>query len=452
MTDRRTTCQTKRAILFLAAVFVNVCTCSPVMAQQPLEDLAGWEFYKAVVPPERHPEAKYAGFFVDEEVFAHASESLWDLRLVRGSDRQEVPFALRQLSGASHVEWFEGTVLNRGVAEGRFRLDVELPESVKRHNVLQIESEGVEFRRRVVVYGSDDGVTWTELRRGWIFELPTRRGYVRNDEVNYPSSNFRYVRVEIWPDPETDKGPPTLVDVRVGAAVESAPYYVSYEAKLSSRIAMRVHGRPGSGWILTLKGEHVPVSRVILDAREDGFSRDISVQYTPTLKGRVHWRVVAAETWERREGERDPFVVSFQEVRAAALRVLIVDDRNPPLTLTEVKPEAIGRLVLFPIDRLSDDLRLYFGNPDASEPMYDFERMLDEYVDPPEPLCKLGELRRNPEFKLSLVALIQRSPWIVHAAFALASVAIAATLADTVRRLLAARQSEEGAGGEQPSA
>lgn len=434
-----------------AAVSALALLAAPLLAQDARapekEDLSRWEFFKPVLMPPTRSDSPYAAFYLDEEVFTYANPPLWDLRLVN-REGQEVPFALRIRTGETTTLWAQGEILNRGTTEtGASRLELRLPDSVERHNAIRVELAGEIYRRRVTVYGSRDGQDWTRLASGWVYRLPATNGHAEHLVVRYPTSDFHFLRVEVAPDPELDEIPPTIRNVEAGYRMVKEPVYVDYRVQLGERLAARHWGRNSSVWIGRLGGEFVPVTELFLDARETGFARDVFVEYTESLTGGPEWRRLTRATWERKNGRVEPLALRFHEVRAAAFRIFVVDDRNPPLTLTEARARGHARQVVFPAEEAKEGLRLLFGNPDASDPSYDFERMLPDVLRPAPLQCGLGKMRRNPEFRMTLIDVVRRSPWIVHVAFAIATALVVVTLADTARRLVK-RADEEGGGAE----
>ena len=104
-----------------------------------------------------------------------------------------------------------------------------------------------------------------------------------------------------------------------------------------------------------------------------------------------------------------------QEVRAARLRLVVTDNRNPPLRLTTVKAAAPARVVIAKrAESSSGPWRLYFGNPKAEAPNYDFARNLPQKLDPPPDRIMLGQRQANPIYQPEPLPLTERLPWLIY--------------------------------------
>src|SRR3954465_12526296 len=80
--------------------------------------------------------------------------------------------------------------------------------------------------------------------------------------------------------------------------------------------------------------------------------------------------------WRRRAGEQArPLEAAFPEIKAARLKLVITDYRNPPLDIESVDVVAAARELVFANDPpLKSPLRLFYGNSQATPPHYDLER------------------------------------------------------------------------------
>jgi hypothetical protein len=135
--------------------------------------------------------------------------------------------------------------------------------------------------------------------------------------------------------------------------------------------------------------------------------------------------------WQRRRGEeRRPLEVQLpQEVLASHLRLVVTDYRNPSLTLTGARYTAPVRQVIFaPPPDLQAPLRLYFGNPTAEAPHYDFAATLPARPEPTPARAMLDTITRNPLYNPPPKPLTERWPWLVDLVLGLASLVLLAIL------------------------
>jgi hypothetical protein len=131
-------------------------------------------------------------------------------------------------------------------------------------------------------------------------------------------------------------------------------------------------------------------------------------------------------------------VLTFDEVQTSRLKLFVTDHRNPPLTIRGVKFGAPARQVVFarrPND--ASELRLYFGNPLAEMPNYDFARNLPAKLTPPPTRVSIGEAIRNPNFVPPPQPFTERFPWLIYAVLGSVTLILAAVIASLSRTAIA---------------
>jgi hypothetical protein len=128
------------------------------------------------------------------------------------------------------------------------------------------------------------------------------------------------------------------------------------------------------------------------------------------------------------------------EVTARRLRLVVIDQRNPPLTLKLIAATAAARQVIF-VRHADGPLQLYFGNPEAAAPGYDYSRTLPDRLDVEPAEAAPGEVHANPSYEpppKPRVPLTERSPATTYIVFAVVAVVLCAILLVLARRAIAA--------------
>jgi hypothetical protein len=77
-------------------------------------------------------------------------------------------------------------------------------------------------------------------------------------------------------------------------------------------------------------------------------------------------------------------------------------------------------------------LRLYYGNPAAPSPDYDFKAELPSTLDESVSRFELGPQLLNPAYEAPPAPLYERAPWLIYALTAAASLALLAILRSLV--------------------
>jgi hypothetical protein len=219
------------------------------------------------------------------------------------------------------------------------------------------------------------------------------------------------------------------------------------QVPFGEREPVRADGGPGSRWAVDLQGSGVPVDRLFVAVADEAFARNYYIEAGgPAGTNERFWRVTSG-VWQRRAGEpKQDLVAEFgQEVCAARLRLVVTDNRNPPLLLESVKAAAPARVVIAKrAESPAGPWRLYFGNPKAESPNYDFARNLPQRLAPPPDRLTLGARQENPGYEPEPLPLTERLPWLIYVLLSAAVAILALLIANLARASIRIADLREG--------
>ena len=381
------------------------------------ESVSAWQFSAEIRLPSDAPDA-LAEFVLSPSVFDAARVDLADLRLYDAQLR-DVPYALRVRNDIDTTEAVKATEFNRvpGPA-GASQLTLDLGEQQIEHNELEIHTPGTNFRRRALIEGSDDGNAWSKLAQRDLLHFPSGEKAFVARTISYTPSRYRYLRMTVARDPQNDTEAVEIGEVTVRRRVKIPGELDVQTLPLGEREPVRGEGGPGSAWIFDLAGRDVPVDRLLVAVADEEFVRNYYVEVAGPAGSDQRFRWVTNGVWQRRAGEpRRDLVAEFgQEVRAARLRLVVTDHRNPPLRLESVRAAAPARVVIArQPETFAGPWRLYFGNPRAEAPNYDFARNLPPRIVPRPERLRLGPRQENPAYQPEPLPLTERLPWLIYA-------------------------------------
>ncbi len=398
------------------------------------DDFPAWEWFQEVQLPASR-QARYFASRLTPSGFDKAQLDLRDLRL-RDDRGQEVPYALRvrhtvdeQISLPAR-EFNRATLLDRSV-----ELSLDLGEVPGEHNELELATSGSNFRRRVLLEGSDTSKTWSSLlEKAYVMHYQVESRVLERRKLHYPSSRFRYLRVRLFADASNPEDTPKFERVTVRRTIRVPGRYLTLPARLGPREAVRGDGGPGSAWYVDLDAQ-VPCERLSVEVADGDFVRPFRLQVADPGEPP---RFLASGEWRRRAGrERKPLEIAFPEVNARRLRLVVTDHANPALTISGVQYTAAAREVIFSAaNELAGPMRLYFGNPQAESPHYDFAANLPAQLEPAPVEVPLGPLERNPVYQPPLKPLTERWPWLVYWVLGAASLVLLAILGVLAREAI----------------
>jgi hypothetical protein len=430
MEKRLIACLTSAAVLLSAAVL-----CAQENSSR--ESLIHWQHIVAIEKPTENT-APWVDTIVRPEIFDGARYDLGDLRVYTDAG-QEVPYALRVRSSRSERQPLEAREFNRTKGPDQTsELTLDLGEGKPEHNAVEVDLPGHNYRRRIEVEGSDDGEAWRPLRDLLLVDFRRGSETVHDDTIDYPLSRFRYLRIKLHPDPIVDGEAAPIGDVKILHTVEIPGEKITLDAVIGNREAVRADAGPGSSWDLELGGDQTPVSSIEVHIADAEFVRNFNLEAGgPPNSGRP-FTSVARGVFRRRAGEPlVPMRVEFSETRAARLRLIVTDNRNPPLQVDHVQFAADARQVVFATPADVASFKLYFGNSEAEDPSYDFARNLPQNLEPEPNRAILGGREANPIFEPEPLPFTERWPWAVYLVLGVACLVLIAIAASLSRAAIA---------------
>ncbi len=371
-------------------------------------------------------------FTIPLEVLDKSREDLADLRL-HDANGKEIPYALRIRSEVDDRQVIGGSLFNRAnIGSTASEVSVDLGENGGEHNEIEIETAGTNFRRRVAVEGGDTGTDWKTLQTGaLIFGFESQNRSVRSDRVNYPTSRYRYLRVRVFADELTDQESPTITNVSAVKAVRAKGELTTWDVNMPAYQLLRSQGAPSSAWNIDL-GARVPCDRLLLEVEDPSFSRAFQVEAGEDPQ---NIRLIASGELTRHVGDRAPLVINFDhQEHVRKLRLLIKDYSNQTLTITAIKAAAPARQAVFELKEMpAEPVRLFYGNPNATAPHYDFEKELPTRLSIAPFRIGVGPATNNPDYKPEPLPLMERIPWLIYIVLTLSSIALGLILFSLAR-------------------
>jgi Protein of unknown function (DUF3999) len=404
------------------------------------ESLAGWQWYQEIQPPAA--KSARCQFLLTPKVMDGARSDFQDLRLFDAENR-EVPYALRVRLARDETHAFTVREFNRVSHPDRsVEVSLDLGDEAGEHNRIEVITGGINYRRFLRMEGSDDGKNWKLILEKRLLTYLAHEGTAFDGrQVGYAPSRFRYLRIRVYPDPALEGDAPDPPQVRVLRGVQSPALEVPWPAELSNRNPIRYQGDYASEWFLSLPGkELVPWLRIELEAEETEFTRTYRLENADET---ADYRLALTQgEWQRHPGRKEPLrILCSPEATARRLRLVIMDQRNSPLTVKLVKATAAARQLIFDTPANSPGpWRLYFGNSNASNPGYDYARTLPDRLESDPPAAQPGTAVINPAYIRPRLPLTERSPAVTYVVFGIVAVVLLAILGLLARKAIAAHE------------
>lgn len=397
----------------------------PAGLAQVSESLELWQYFQEISAPAEGRTAVE----LDRDVLGGSRVDQADLRLYDAAGR-EVPYALRVRRKVHSSEIVEARQLDLSVRDGRTQVTLDLGDYEGVHNEIEVELEGQNFRRQVEVQGSDDSLGWATLTSdGLVFRFASAGRSVDQRLVAYPDSRYRYLRVLVAPDPSADRTAPSLRVARVRLRVETEGVERSYPSSYPIREPTRQDNRPASRYDFLVHSGAIPVSSLQLELGQGPFSRS----YRLLSGADDQAREIASGTLSSKDEGAASVRLRFAEAYVKQLQLVVTDDRNPPLEIHSANPIGAARHLLFEGGGLAYPLRLYYGNPDAAPPNYDYDKRIPAVLEQTPRILLLESRQLNPDYRAPELPVTERAPWLIYVVLAAAGLALLWLLSGVIR-------------------
>ncbi|MBM4072482.1 MAG: DUF3999 domain-containing protein [Planctomycetes bacterium] len=407
--------------------------------------LSGWQFFQTIEGRDLRA-ARYLAIDLPPEVFGRARSDLSDLRIADAAGMR-VPYARRELRPRHQrdpvriVRQFDE---GKNEAKRYVQVNLELADpGPQGHNDIEVRTRGMNFRRRVQVLAAndatfDDPVVFLDT---FLVRYEIEGRVLDLKSLQYPAQRSRFLQVRVYADAQADKDIPTIEAVQIRRLISTPGVYTPWTpAQLEPRQDIRTESGPGSGWFITtaqFPGEPLPWAQLRFRTRDAEVERPFRLQIADPDQPRqdidgIDWR------WQRDQDVRYLVADLPHDFFAGRLRLVITDYANPPLNIEAVEFRIPVRQIIFMPEekKLHGPLRLYYGNPSAGAPNYDFQNRLPADIKPPPAAFTLGKRESNPAYQPPPPTLHERMPWLIYVALAIASLALLAILAGLARTAL----------------
>jgi hypothetical protein len=377
----------------LVAGVVVVAAQAPPARQD--EARAAWQYRRPVMLPEGVvADGRFVAIAIPPDVAERSQPGLADLRLV-ADDGREMPYVLDVDVPRTAERRRSGRLLESQQDRRRPSAWTVDFETVAAFDRLELEIDGTDFSKRLVLETSVDGTRWTPIGgEAWVFDRPWQGRRIHDTTLEQPAPlTARYVRVTI------DDGRSRPVALRGITAVLGTHLGGRRWSREAALVRLdTAPGEPSRYRVDAPAG--APVERIAIDTDDAAFWRDVRV-FGAGGRGALEPVSPREPIYRIRLGDDDldaeRLDVDLVRPVAAPLIVEVDDGDSPPLTRPRVTLSGMERRALVPT--IAGGLTLYYGNAATRRPVYDLEALRTRLsLVASYPQATLGSEAANPRF------------------------------------------------------
>jgi hypothetical protein len=160
-------------------------------------DHRGWKWQRSI--PVEAPSG-FVRLSIIPEILDQSQATLNDLRVLDGNNNL-VPHVIHwgRVRESKHMEWLAAQLLNETfIPQQHTRVTLDFQEMLEKNRVKVALSE-TNYRRRALLEGSNDSLTWEIVAENlWFFDVRLQGRKFTLDTLTFPRNNFRYLRLTVY--------------------------------------------------------------------------------------------------------------------------------------------------------------------------------------------------------------------------------------------------------------
>ncbi len=348
---------------------------------------SNWEFKKQIAISDVEGVASTK---VDAEVYNNSKQELSDIRIINYKG-EEIPYKLKVVESKKETVCFEPKLYNvshKPDAYTEFYLDMTEKDQII--NKLHIATPDKNFRRKVEIWGSDNGINWLKIRdNANIFSFYTEDYRTSLTDINFPDTKRRFYKIVIW----NKKEKPLKInkcwvyDEKVfEAPLDDIPFKILSRKENLEKKRTEV--------ILDVIYKNIPKNEINLKFASPGYHRSVWVFGSDNAED---WQRLNSAVIYRYNKENKNNVISLPESRNRYLKLIIYNQDDPPLKIDDISIKGNQQFIYFPVKK-NEKYYLFYGNAYAKNPIYEFERLLPFMESEKSTMVDLEREQLNEDF------------------------------------------------------
>ncbi|MDQ7947788.1 MAG: hypothetical protein REI78_10250 [Pedobacter sp.] len=341
-------------------------------------------------------------------VYEKSQNGLADLRIygIKGKDTIEVPYILEKNADQLIEREIDFQIINQSSKDKQFYYTFK-SAGKDIINQIKLAFEQTNFDWEVNLDGSDNNQEWFSLLKSYrILSIRNKRTSYHFTDLNFPDSKYAYYRISISANEQPKLRAAKIVRMERLPGMENNIHYSDYRLTNDQKLKETV--------MLINLPAIAPVSylRLNIDTKLD-FYRPIKIECATdsimTEKG-INYLYTKLFEGSLSILERPEF--RFNAQLAKHLRITIQNDDNRPLNIKsfDVKGPVFELIARF--EHLDYQYSLYFGNKEATAPVYDL-KIFESKIPLSINSLKIGKATANPTYQTTVTKpLFERKAWL----------------------------------------
>ena len=334
---------------------------------------------------------------LSDEIIRKAGAGLEDLRLFDASGTETPLVVIGNVPPHETIETYPLEISGYDNDASSAVVILKLPQKHRPISMLDLETPDRDFKKRVILQGSDDNRTWKPVSEDTIYDFSSQVN-VRKTRLAFAPNDARYFRLTLMDfDPRTTARPAIkltyegldfsvnnvrIKDLRIHSAygstrmpAEKRPVY-DQEAFTDLSPAQDKDGNT-----VIIFPADLPVDKLALDVANPYYYRTVYLYGSSTGK-EDSWQFLLNEEIYRfplsSEQHEERNVLEHHVPKQAYYKIVVMNKNNPPLVIRSVTFFRVQQNLYFIALKNSERYSLCFGNTRIKRPEYDIARFVNQ--------------------------------------------------------------------------
>ncbi len=360
---------------------------------------AEWQYYKEV-PVEKRG---FTLIQLDSQAMNNCQASFADLRI---TDQQGKEIPSQVIQPGQEVMVSEASLINSVEYSDYTSTVIDLGANPKSHNHIELIIKADEdYLREAKLEVSHDGDKWGNLGSSKIFSYAGEQA----NQIAYPTSNMRYLRVNI-----SNKSGEKPLPVK-SAQVKFLPTNI-YEGKLlDAKVISQRSDKETTKIVLDLGVPNYIITGIQIPTPDRNFNRRVVCSTTNNSSRNTDEVFIKSDSIMDYEWKDYRSVKDSIEINQFARRYLVLsifNGNSPVLNINDIQVYACTPAL---IADLQGPGRLWYGNPQAPSPNYDLKEFVSLISSRDLPVISAGAQQLNPDYQAPVIPWTEKNKWLLDA-------------------------------------
>lgn len=289
-------------------------------------------------------------------------------------------------------------------------------------SLLKLDIDNKDFKRDLIVYGSDDKKTWASLTKDLIYDFSSVVN-LRKTEVVIKKNTYKYYKV-VFVNNETSSSNDTNLNMQYKDLKITLDKKENRKLKINTvTVQNEVNGKEkityvtetinklstskdeNKNTVITI-GADLPFNKIGFSINNPYYSRKVSVFASETGDKNEYNLLFEDNIYKinLNEIKEEKNFISYNSNKHKFYKIVIKNQDSPPLEISKVSFDYIRKDLYFMPNSSSEHYSLYVGNKNVEKPVYDFSSFLtpNNWYKQTFKILKLGEITKNADFQESL--------------------------------------------------